>query len=220
MILGRSSPPRALGKHTYNRDLRTGHRYCSWGASHNLRLRQPGIAFSLRKHHGASSRAAAIREAMRELPYRPTHASKFWDEPDKVNIYHAPCSLLLGRWDYIFSLLRWSSGSLYGAAWSFRESARTLWRSAMRSVPAEGLPGDREKFHRGGKAYAWDLKVESIYFYQHDGRNIWGLTNGIVNDFIGENKARWIPWNNGELQFDWVYISKSIIVQFRIKILF
>ena len=53
------------------------------------------------------------------------------------------------------------------------------------SVPVEGFPYDRIE---GGKAYAWDSSYRTIYFYQYDGRNIWGLTAGIVNDFIEKIK--------------------------------
>ena len=63
----------------------------------------------------------------------------------------------------------------------FLETQPERYNVAMRSVPVEGFPYDRIE---GGKTYAWDSSYRSIYFYKYDGRNIWGLTAGIINDFI------------------------------------
>ena len=130
---------------------------------------------------------AAIREASEELLIA-TSSIEVLDELDIVNIYSGgtlqPVVGLLRDYDYTFSSDEVAEVFTVPLAF-FLENQPERYDVAMRSVPVEGFPYDRID---GGKAYAWDSSYRTIYFYQPDGRNIWGLTAGIVNDFIEKIK--------------------------------
>ena len=130
---------------------------------------------------------AAIREASEELLIAPS-SIEVLDELDVVNIYSGgtlqPVVGLLRDYEYTFSSDEVAEVFTVPLAF-FLENQPERYDVAMRSVPVEGFPYDRIE---GGKAYAWDSSYRTIYFYQYDGRNIWGLTAGIVNDFIEKIK--------------------------------
>ncbi|WP_304129228.1 NUDIX hydrolase [Mogibacterium diversum] len=154
----------------------------------NLR-RQPGeICFpGGSTMEGEPPAHAAIREASEELLIAPS-SIEVLDELDVVNIYSGgtlqPIVGLLRDYDYTFSSDEVAEVFTMPLAF-FLENQPERYDVAMRSIPVEGFPYDRIE---GGKAYAWDSSYRTIYFYQHDGRNIWGLTAGIVNDFIEKIK--------------------------------
>ena len=150
----------------------------------NLR-RQPGeICFpggSTMKDEPATD--AAIREASEELLIAPS-SIEVLEELDVVNVYSGdtlqPVVGLLKDYDYTFSSDEVAEVFTVPLTF-FLETQPERYNVAMRSVPVEGFPYDRIE---GGKTYAWDSSYRSIYFYKYDGRNIWGLTAGIINDFI------------------------------------
>ena len=154
----------------------------------NLR-RQPGeICFpGGSTMEGEPPTHTAIREASEELLIA-TSSIEVLDELDIVNVYSGgtlqPVIGLLK--DYNCSFSSDEVAEVFSVPLAFLvENQPERYNVAMRSVPVEGFPYDRID---GGKAYAWDSSYRTIYFYQHDGRNIWGLTAGIVNDFIEKIK--------------------------------
>ena len=154
----------------------------------NLR-RQPGeICFpGGSTMEGEPPAHAAIREASEELLIAPS-SIEVLDELAIVNIYSGgtlqPVVGLLRDYEYTFSSDEVAEVFTVPLAF-FLENQPERYDVAMRSVPVEGFPYDRIE---GGKAYAWDSSYRTIYFYHHEGRNIWGLTAGIVNDFIEKIK--------------------------------
>lgn len=157
--------------------------------------RQPGeICFpggsTMESEHAS---AAAVREASEELLIAPS-SIEVLDELDVVNVYSGgtlqPVVGLLKDYDCSFSSDEVAEIFTVPLAF-FLETQPERYDIAMRSVPVEGFPYDRIE---GGKAYAWDSSYRSICFYQYDGRNIWGLTAGIVNDFIEKLKRGGYPY--------------------------
>ena len=136
---------------------------------------------------GEPASAAAVREASEELLIA-TSSIEVLDELDIVNIYSGgtlqPVVGLLKDYNCSFSSDEVAEVFTVPLAF-FVENQPERYDVAMRSVPDEGFPYDRIE---GGKAYDWDYSYRSIYFYQYDGRNIWGLTAGILNDFIQKLK--------------------------------
>lgn len=136
---------------------------------------------------GESASAAAVREASEELLIA-TSSIEVLDELDIVNVYSGgtlqPVVGLLKDYNCSFSSDEVAEVFSVPLAF-FVENQPERYDVAMRSIPAEGFPYDRIE---GGKAYDWDSSHRSIYFYQYDGRNIWGLTAGIMNDFIQKLK--------------------------------
>ena len=136
---------------------------------------------------GEPASMAAVREASEELLIAAS-SIEVLDELDTVNVYSGgtlqPVVGLLKGYDCSFSSDEVAEVFTVPLAF-FLTTQPERYDVAMRSIPVEGFPYDRIE---GGKAYDWDSSYRSIYFYQYNGRNIWGLTAGIIYDFIEKLK--------------------------------
>lgn len=156
--------------------------------------RQPGeICFpGGSTENGENSWEAAIRETCEELLVNREDIVVI-DELDEFEIYSGgilkPIIGILTRYEFTFSTDEVSEVFLVPLKY-FLENEPEFFDISMKSVPEEEFPFDRIP---GGKDYTFFMGHRDVCFYEFDGYNIWGLTAGIIYDFINLLKKGGYP---------------------------
>lgn len=63
----------------------------------------------------------------------------------------------------------------------FLEHEPEIYSISLSVIPGGDFPYDRI---RGGRDYGWRPRREEIYFYEYEGRTIWGMTARILASFV------------------------------------
>lgn len=146
---------------------------------------QPGeICFpGGRREEGETPIETAVRETCEELLIRPEQievlgsldpetapiGAPLWPFVGLLKDYHGTFSP--AETDHIFTVpLSW-----------FAEHPPKCYMTQMVTVPGEDFPYD---LIPGGRDYPWTKRRREIYFYRHPQAVIWGVTGGILHQFL------------------------------------